>query len=295
MKTIKNIVLPFCLLMLFAACQDVIEIDLDSIEPKLVIDGAVTNNSDSIVVKISKSTDYFEPGIYPAVSNARVTISDDAGNSEELEETSPGVYSKNWDTAEGVEYALEVDVDGQKYFASATLPHKVSIDSVSIEPTPDYMEFSGGYLINCHLHDPAGIENYYRLIVSKINDSTKGNQLIYLFDDAFVDGNEISMQWDNGQFLTNDTVIVELQTLDESTYNYYRTLSSVFEGGMIGNANPSNPVTNLSNGALGYFGAYTISRDTLLVSPEALKAMKANAQSNKYLTSGFSLVSVAIP
>ncbi|GET32562.1 hypothetical protein PbJCM13498_14250 [Prolixibacter bellariivorans] len=265
MKTVKTIILTSIVAFLFSACQDVIDIDLDSIEPKIVVDGALTDISDSVQIKITKSTDYFKPGNYPAVSGATVTLSDDIGNTRQLAEIKPVIYAGDWRSIEGTEYTLEVEAEGESYVGTVKMPYKVSIDSLSFEPTPEYMEFTGGYLVNCHLHDPAGVENFYRLKVSKPNGSTE--KIMYVFDDAFVDGNEISTQWDNEQFFENDTVVVELQTLAESTYDYYRTLSSLFEDGMIGTANPSNPVTNLSNGALGYFGAYTVSRDTIVILP----------------------------
>lgn len=263
MKPIKKLTVIFSLIVLISACQDVIEIDLDSIDPKWVIDATV---SDSIVVKVSKSTDYFEPGNYLPGSGAVVTVTENSGNPVLLEETSPGTYIKNSMGMEGVGYILNVEIEGENYTGSVEMPHKVGIDSTSTEPTPDYMEFSGGYLVSAHLSDPAAIKNYYRLKVSKMNDSTNQEKVLYVFDDAFVDGNKISMQWDNEQFFEQDTVVIELQTLAKSTYDYYRTLSSLFEDGMIGNASPSNPITNLSNGALGYFGAYTVSRDTLIIS-----------------------------
>jgi len=70
--------------------------------------------------------------------------------------------------------------------------------------------------------------------------------------------------WDLEGFFPLDTVVVELQTLDLSTYDYYRTLFSILDGGL-GNPNPANPESNLSNDALGYFGAFTISRDTIVI------------------------------
>jgi len=58
--------------------------------------------------------------------------------------------------------------------------------------------------------------------------------------------------------MPEDTVVVELQTLDHSTYEYYKTLYPLTGGGLFGASNPSNPNTNLSNNAPGYFGTYTI-------------------------------------
>lgn len=266
MKTIKIATFIIGLTALFSSCQDVIDINLNSIDPRLVIVVAITDINDSTEIKISKSTDYFDPGIYQPVSNALVTITDNTGEVFQLSEHNSGLYTEKLRGIEGTEYRLAVKVDGENYTGTVKMPHKVSIDSLSIEPTPEYMEFSGGYLVNCHLHDPTGVENYYRLKVSNINDSTDQEKVLYVFDDAFVDGNEISMRWDDEQFFAQDTIVVELQTLAESTYDYYRTLASLFEDGMIGNPNPANPITNLSNDALGYFGAYTVNRDTIVIS-----------------------------
>lgn len=250
---------------LFSSCRDIIDIELDSIEPKLVIDGAVTDINDTLRIKLNKSVDYFEPGVYPNVSGAAIIVSDSQGEMRQLNETAPGVYSAYFPGIEGNEYALTVEVEAEEYTAVVEMPYKVLIDSLSIEPTPSYLEFSGGYLVNCHFNDPAGIKNFYRLKVSGINEMLEPDDALIVYDDAYVDGNNITLRWDEEQFLPNDTVVVELQTLAESTYEYYRTLASLFDSGMIGNANPANPITNLSGDVLGYFGAFTVSRDTIII------------------------------
>ncbi|MFC0874953.1 DUF4249 domain-containing protein [Saccharicrinis sp. FJH2] len=267
MKSVKTYTLIFGLAIILFGCQDVIEINLDSIEPRLVIDGSITDIDTTLVVKLTKSGDYFDPETYPNVSGSTVTITDDLGYVSQLLETAPGIYSVNRTGEEGRSYTMKVESEGEIYNATVEVPYKVAIDSVSFEPTPAYMEFSGGYIINCHLHDPANIENYYRLKVYNIDDPAGASQSLKLFDDAFTDGHDVVLQWDVEQFIPLNRVVVELQTLDKSTYDYYFALSSLFEGGMIGNANPSNPITNISNGALGYFGAYTVSRDTVLIFP----------------------------
>ncbi|WP_319480240.1 DUF4249 domain-containing protein [uncultured Draconibacterium sp.] len=268
MRTIKTFILLSALAALFASCRDIIDIELDSIDPKLVIDGAVTDINDTLVIQLTKSVDYFEPGIYPPVSGAVIAVSDNLGNTYQLNETSSGVYTEYLPGTEGNEYSLSVEIEGETYTAEVEMPYKVLIDSLSIETTPDYFEFSGGYLVNCHLQDPSGIENFYRLKVSKINNLKEPQDVLVVYDDAYVDGNNITLRWDEEQFFPQDTVVVELQTLAESTYEYYRTLSALFESGMIGSANPANPITNLSGDVLGYFGAFTVSRDTIIISEQ---------------------------
>jgi hypothetical protein len=43
--------------------------------------------------------------------------------------------------------------------------------------------------------------------------------------------------------------------MDKPNYNYFFSLENASDGGPF-SATPANPVTNIDNGALGYFGAY---------------------------------------
>jgi hypothetical protein len=262
----KTVIAILSLVLLLASCEDVIDIDLNSIEPQLVIEGSITNMLNGCEVRLTKTGDYFDLGIYPPVSDAAVSVSDQFGATFQFNETSPGIYlSEELRGIENSAYTLHVSAEGKDYEAVTELPQKVNIASLSFDETPVFMEFSGGYLVYTHLDDPAGINNYYRLKVFNLNDTLKGNKTLNVFNDDFVDGNEMMMQWDTEQFFPDDTVVVELQTIDESTYNYFSALVSLSEGGFIGSANPANPENNISNDALGFFGAYTVSRDTLVI------------------------------
>lgn len=252
---------------LVASCEDVIEVDLDSIDPKLVIEGSITDANNNCEIRLSMTSDYFSSDSIPMVTGASVLVSDFQGNVYQFEEMSPGLYlSDDLRGIENAEYQLEVNSEGKEYTAYVKMPQKVEIGGLSQIETPEYMEFTGGYLVNTHLFDPEGSKDFYRIKVYRIHDPNKGINILNVFDDAFVDGKEIVMQWDKEQFFPQDTVIVELQSLDESTYTYYANLLSLAESGFIGNANPANPETNISNDALGYFGAYTVSRDTIVIS-----------------------------
>lgn len=252
-------------ILLFTSCEDVIDIDLDTIEPQIVIEGIINDLDDRCVISLSKTTDYFEPSIYPPVSNAIVSVTDDNGVLTPFEETEPGVYTaENIRGLENTTYSLDVKSEGENYEAEVTMPEKVFIDSLSFEPTPIYMEFEGGYVVNCHLKDPVEFRNYYRMKTYKIDDVTEAGKSEYIFNDDFVDGNNLTMQWEDEQFFPQDTIVVELQTLNKSTYYYYFTLFPIVGDGF-GSANPANPDTNLNNEALGYFGTFTISRDTIII------------------------------
>jgi hypothetical protein len=83
MKNIK--ILPILLLLLFASCEKVVEIDVPSIAPKLIIDASfevlfdalpITSNT---VVKLRLSANYFEEDI-PKVSDAVVFLTNRTDN-----------------------------------------------------------------------------------------------------------------------------------------------------------------------------------------------------------------------
>jgi hypothetical protein len=263
----KTILALFSFIFLLVSCEDIIEIDLDTIEPKLVIEGCINDLGDPCTIKLSKTGDYFEPGINPAVSGALVSLTDEYGIETAFEEVEQGLYtSESLEVFENRSYTLLVESEGEDYMAEGTIPQKVVIDSLSYEIPPLIYEFEEGYMLTCYLQDPGEYRNYYRLITYKTGDPKNSNDLKYIFNDDFMNGNKIFMSWDLEAFFPMDTVVVELQTLDKSTYDYYITLNSL-AGGIVGASNPSNPETNLSNDALGYFGAYTVSRDTIVILP----------------------------
>lgn len=262
----KNILFLSTLLFIFAACEDVIDIDLKSTEPYVVIEGHITQEMGKSYVKLTRSTDYFEPGVYPEISGAQVTVSDNLGTIYNLEETETGTYTlPGFYGVENRTYSLKVTIDNQVYDGQVTMPERLTIDHLSYMETPDYMEFSGGYLVSCHVVDPPQQHNYYQIKVYNIQDTNQANQTLVIYDDAFVDGNTLDMQWEQDQFFPGDTVVAELMTLASSTFDYYTMLNSVLDNSMMGSTTPANPDNNLSNGALGYWGAYAITRDTLII------------------------------
>jgi len=59
-----------------------------------------------------------------------------------------------------------------------------------------------------------------------------------------------------------DTVSIELHHLDKSTYEYYRTLLEAQESGGLA---PANPINNFEKDVLGYFGAFSVTGNEVIV------------------------------
>ena len=109
-------------LVVLTACEEVIDIDTDYIEQKIVIDGAITDSPVGSRVLISRTVNAFKSGGEQKVSGATVIVSDDTGNSESLIESSSGKYSfSSMRAQQGRTYNLKVLYDGKEYTGVSTL------------------------------------------------------------------------------------------------------------------------------------------------------------------------------
>jgi hypothetical protein len=265
----KTILIFFSLIILLTSCEDVIKIELNYMEPKLVIEGVINDFDNQCIIKLAKTTDYFNQKANPAVSDAVITLTDNAGTIANFNETEPGIYiEESVQIKPNINYTLNIHSEGNEYVAKATIPQKVNIDSLTYKYNSKSIFYEVGYVVSCHFSDPEEFRNFYRLKTYNINDRTQAKNSEDIYNDDLFNGNKVELPWSYSVYQELDTVVVELYTLDVQTYDYYKTLFPISGGAeMMSMTNPANPNTNLSNGALGYFGAYTISRDTIIISP----------------------------
>ena len=253
MKKSKIIIFIAIILSLcFSSCQKVIDLKLNTSSSQIVIQGNIYDQTGPYTVKISKSVNFDESNVYPAVIGAMVVISDNTGNSDTLTEASSGIYITSvLQGVPGRTYTLTVKTDGQTYTASSTLPDAVEINSIYMEKS----RFGNEEQITIDFTDPANIDNYYRLI--EFVNNIQQDQF-YASSDKLYQGEEISysiMSQDNDNKLeTGDKVTIWLECIDKFVYEYFRTAGR--EGGQ--SASPANPTSNISNGALGYFNACSV-------------------------------------
>lgn len=250
------------------SCEKVIDYDLQSADPVIVIEATVTSNNEPFNVLISKTTPYFGASESSLVQGAKVSIKTENGKPRYFNEISPGVYQlnkfiappKNW-------YIINIENEGITYTAKSYLNNFVPIVDCNITYFEGLGFFDSGYKINCFIKDPPDVDNYYRLKLYKNGKTvnTKGEMDIYT--DRLFDGKTIGlMQNSSVVFDITDTVIVELQSIDKAAYDYFSTLEGITGLEFVQSASPSNPISNFNNGALGYFSAYSYDRKTVIIS-----------------------------
>lgn len=260
------IVLSLISISQFPGCQKVIDIDLNEAAPRIVIEGLINDRRGPYAVSISKSGSYFNEPVLPTVSGARVIISDNTGTTDTLRETAPGIYlTSRIRGIPGRTYKLKVIAENQEYTGTSTMYSHVNIDSLSLVRSEiQHFDFGNSnenelnMEIHCHFKDPPE-KNYYRIRVFK-NDSIN-TQNYRLFDDQYTNGSQTELRVARAE--KGADYRVELMSIDKPTYNYYRTLEDVLYTNPFFGSTPANPNTNLSNGALGYFGAYAVSVKTI--------------------------------
>ena len=191
---LKNIIPTFfitSLILLGSSCEEVITIDLNNADPKIVIEGTVTDQPGPYTVTITKTTDYYNPGSYPTVSGAQVSIVDDLGFSEQLPETKDGIYQTiDLQGTSGRTYTLTVIVEGQTYSAVSFMPQPTEIDSLfySISEGGVRHKDKEGYDLILRFTDKSGVEDFKRIKVFRNGNLQDG---YFLYNGRLSDGNEI--------------------------------------------------------------------------------------------------------
>jgi hypothetical protein len=251
----KNIASIICIAVLITGCEKIVHLDYKDNQSRIVIEGNITNEAGPYFVKIAKSISLENTGTYPAVDDAVVTISDDAGNSETLIPQGNGTYHTTALTGiAGRTYILTVNTENQTYTAQSTMPQQVPFDSVKAEENI----FGGdtSYNLIPVYKDSVEKGNNYRFVLW-VNNKLINLQLVQ--NDDIKNGlvNTIPLQIGDLELYHGDTVTVTMQCIDKNVSLYYTTLALIADSGPGGGTTPNNPPSNISNGALGVFSAHT--------------------------------------
>lgn len=238
-----------------ASCTKIIDLDLNSTDTRLVIEGEITDQPGPYYVKISQTLNFDEPNSWPEVSGATVVLSETGGNADTLQEVSPGLYaSAHMQGVSGRTYGLQVMVGGQTHSAVSTIPQPVALDTAYTqigaamggEQTIPVVEF----------FDPGGVKNYYNFTVKRGGFQLPG---FFTVDDNVRDGGRVIRPLRSNDFnlKTGDELTIELQCVEPAVYNYFYVLEKAAGMGLSQSPTPSNPTGNFDTNALGYFSAHT--------------------------------------
>ena len=254
--------LLYILLLVFTySCEDVIDLELPTSEPRLVIDASINwlknTSGNEQTIKLSLTAPFFDIEVPPA-NDAVVTITDSNNNIFEfIEDDSTGIYINNSFLPEiNGEYNLTIIYDGDTYTGSEILKSVSEITRVE-------QNLEGGFSgeeteIKAFFNDPVDEENYYFF---EYIPSLPVTLTLDTFKDEFVNGNEIfgfytEEDLDPGQSVTirnhgvsqrfYEFMFILLQQTDDGGGGPFETQPATVRGNCINQ-------TNSDNFPLGYF------------------------------------------
>ena len=271
-------------LILCAACIERMDISTDYATPRLVITGCVTTDTAAHIIKISRTAPYFGTELPQTYSSADVQI-----NGIRLRPLGNGEYAtdRSFCGVSGETYTLDVrvDFDGdgvpEHYSASAVMPPLHVLDSITLSSI-QLATTRSPWMLLMHFQDLPG-PNYFgsHLYINDVLYSNKVSRyFLNYFGEYVAEGQYIrfpatsflirdEMRWENDEpFYVHpaDSLTLELNTLSEAYFEFIRTARQEINGGNpLFAGPPANVPTNLSGGAIGVFGAYTVSRKSLIL------------------------------
>ena len=256
---------------LLSGCQQVVSVDLNTANPRVVVEGNIQDQPGPYSVYLSITGSYFDTTLVaPPITHAQVIITDDLGNSDTLKEVVSGTYQSSKLTGvPGRTYSLSVKADGKEYLATSSMPSKVFIDSLYAVARHS-VDGESGYDIYVVFKDPPELGNYYRINARSSAlipaDSIDGRRY-RLFTDKLTNGNEMTERIRAGKNVNpGDTITVELCSIDKASYDYFHTLSDILSSDRSPTSlSPANPNSNISGDALGYFAAFTVDTKKIII------------------------------
>lgn len=251
------------------SCEREINLDLKDQSGKIVIEGNITDQMGPYRVRLTKSVSFTQNNNYPAIENAQVTLSDNLGQTENLQYIGNGNYqASDFQGQSGKTYTLKILAEGKEYISKSTLPQ--SVDFQGLEQDSFQVGGETSYTLLPIFVDPPALGNRY-LFSYTVNNHPK--KYFSEFSDNVNNGlpNQrpliLPNDDENGdvKVKVGDTITVEMHCIDDAVYTFYSALLQLSGGGPGGGITPTNPPSNISNGALGYFSAHTVSIKTIVI------------------------------
>ena len=264
----KRIVLLLFVFVLATSCEDVIEVDLNTSEPRLVIEANINllkDGTSNATVTLTLTAPFFDNQI-PVVNDASVVITADNGMVYSFTSVGNGLYESSLIPQSDVNYFLEIIYEGETYAASEQL---VSVSSLEFVEQNDGGGFSGEDIeVKAFFTDPLGLGDHYFFE----GISERGIVLDTFFDEFF-DGNQLFGFYRVDDVVAGDVVTFNLYGVDEQFYNFMFVLlqQNSDQGGGPFETQPATVrgniinQNNIDNYPLGYFRVSEVSTLTYIV------------------------------
>ncbi|WP_242094986.1 DUF4249 domain-containing protein [Aestuariivivens sediminicola] len=245
----------FMLSMSLLSCEDVIDVALETSEPRLVIDAGLNwfkgTSGQEQHIRLSLTAPFYDADVPPA-TGATVYVTDTFNNRFDfIEENGTGSYINDAfiPRIDGL-YFLTVIYDDETYTASGQLQ---SVSPIEFVEQNNNGGFAGDETeLEAYYTDPLGIENYY---LFEFINTANNTRTLEVYDDEFTDGNQIFAFYADENLKANDIVEIRnfgisnqfyefmnilLQQTDEEQGDPFEVQPATVRGNCINETNPEN-------------------------------------------------------
>ena len=271
-------------LSMFTSCTEKIDIDLGTTYTRFVVDGVITTDTMAHYVKLTKSIDYYTPTDVPTVSNATVTIND-GFETIILEESDSiaGLYltPENYFGVPERTYQLNIElqeaINGQTSFSATSKLYDVApVDSIKVV----YKEEWEAWELQLFATDPIDV-NFYMFDVYKNGKLlTDTIDEVGISDDKYFNGNftygaavyYFIKEDPDEEVFPGDSIKLRMAGITSEYYTFVMdVMNETFEfRNPLFSGPPANISTNITNGGMGFFTAYSVSYATTIYDGEVI-------------------------
>lgn len=277
MKTIP-IYLILLFSFLFFSCEDVIDVDLETQDPKLVVEANLIQIEDQYnnhYVRLTTTAGFYDSTV-PTVDHAEILIKNITHGTKHpfYKQEEPGFYwGDNFSLSIGDTYQLNITIDDHLYQATETVLETPEI--IKMEQLPFNSPFFDHTIeIKAHFKDPSNEKNFY--LVQWFKNGERFDFGIYS-DEFYTEDMTFSRYMRLGTeeddfYQVGDSITASLTSLSSTMYDYLYKLIEVSTSRGNPFASPMGPVrgniknmTNPADYPLGYFAVLTTKTKTLTI------------------------------
>ena len=284
----KKLIYFIGFIFMFAACEDVIDVDLETGPPQVVVDAWLTNDPVPQEIKLTYSQAYLDAALAQGINDATVQVVSNNGFTYDFIGQGDGRYVWTPGPGEtigspGDNYSLTIEHDGNTYSATSIMNEVPGIDSIFQEFRDDEVFLDDGIYCQFFARDLDGIGDTYWIKTFK-NDTflNRATEFNIAYDAAFDSGAEV----DGLIFITpvrefanetdedglpqpwtpGDVIRVEIHSITNASFDYLEVLRDQLLNSLNGIfAEPlANPIGNIETtgelGVLGQFNVAAVSR-----------------------------------
>ena len=246
MNRLIYVLMLFCLM----SCEKEIKLDFHEAESRFVVEGSMSGSGTE--VRVSKTNAMDNNSTTSDVNNATVTITAENGTQTVIPFVRNGYYRSKLAGKAGVNYQLDVAVDGHHFSSTSTMQRTPKINELRMVwkkmlterylfadlRLQDIPNESNWYFMHIYRN---GIGYRWAVMKDDKNPNKELQQLFTLFRDGVGDSDELR---------DGDELLIVVRAVDQRAYDYLYSMQQMSSTG-------TNPIDNFAGGCLGYFSAHS--------------------------------------